>query len=101
MRAIVFARWFSLRPSPMRRAPSGSTQRSKQGSCGVRLGTLALVIAAGFAAAPAAALSLGTPEVASYLGQPLLLRVPAILDDLPESGTQCLRIIGQQGGDVP
>ncbi|HTT12729.1 MAG TPA: hypothetical protein VMG60_17765 [Burkholderiaceae bacterium] len=62
---------------------------------------IALAVTAGFATTPAAALSLGPPEIASYLGQPLLLRVPAILDDPSDDATQCLRIVGQQGEDIP
>jgi hypothetical protein len=61
--------------------------------------TLAVALATG---APGAfALSLGSPEVASFLGQPLLLRVPVILDDPGEGSTQCPRIVGAAGSDVP
>jgi hypothetical protein len=68
---------------------------------GARLRSLVLAVATGFAAAPAAPLSLGTPDVASFLGQPLQLRVPVVLDDPADGSAQCLRIISQPGGDVP
>jgi hypothetical protein len=51
--------------------------------------------------APVAALSLGAPEVSSFLGQPLLLRVPVILDDASDPGPQCARLVSPAGSDVP
>ena len=68
---------------------------------GARLRALVLAVATSLAAAPAAPLSLGTPDVASFLGQPLQLRVPVVLDDPTDGGAQCVRIISQPGGDVP
>src|SRR5215831_2877444 len=101
MRVIVSARWFRLRPSHTRRSASASTQQDRHRSSSAKLCSVALAVAASFASAPAAALSLGPAEVVSYLGQPLLLRVPANLDDPSDGGTPCLRIIREQGGDVP
>src|SRR5215467_2913736 len=102
MRAIVvFARWFSLRPSHMRRSPSASTPRSRRSSPRAGLCSVALAVAASFASGPAAALSIGAPDLVSYLGQPLLLRVPAVLDDPSDGGAPCLRIIREQGTDIP
>jgi hypothetical protein len=102
MRAIVvFARWFFSRPSHMRRSPSASIQRISRSSPRAGLCSIALAVAASFASGSAAALSLGPPDLVSYLGQPLLLRVPAILDDPSDGGTPCLRIIRDQGSDVP
>ena len=76
-------------PLPMRRAPRA------------RLCAVALGVTASFAASSASALSLGTPELASYLGQPLQLRVPAVLDDPSDTAGQCTRIINQPGSEVP
>jgi hypothetical protein len=75
--------------------------RSRRTNQGARLCALALAVAATFAATPAAALSLGSPDVSSFLGQPLVLRVPVVLDDSTETSAQCLRVIGQPGGEVP
>lgn len=50
---------------------------------------------------PAAALGLGAPEVNSYIGQPLALRVPLTIDDTEDLGPQCLRLINQPDGDLP
>jgi hypothetical protein len=67
----------------------------------VRLCTIALAVASAFAATPAAALSLGNADVTSFLGQPLQMRVPVVLDDPSDAGSTCLRLVNQPGGDVP
>jgi hypothetical protein len=51
--------------------------------------------------APAAALGLGAPELASHLGQPLALRVPLTSEDGGDLGPQCLRLVNQPDGDLP
>jgi len=66
-----------------------------------RLCAIAFAVTASFAASSASALSLGTPELASYVGQPLQLRVPVVLDDPLETAGQCTRIISQPGSEVP
>ncbi len=60
-----------------------------------------LAVALAVGAAPAFALSLGNAEVSSYLGQPLSMRVPVILDDLSDGSSQCPRIVAQPSYDVP
>jgi len=85
----------------MRRSLSASTPRTARSRPRAGLCSVALAVAAISASGPAAALSLGAPDLVSYLGQPLLLRVPAILDDPSDGGTPCLRIIREQGADVP
>lgn len=66
-----------------------------------KLCTVALAVASAFTATPAAALSLGNADVTSFLGQPLQMRVPVVLDDPSDAGSTCLRLINQPGGDVP
>lgn len=65
-----------------------------------RLRAAAAAIALCFAT-PAAALGLGTPELASHLGQPLALRVPLTSEDGGDLGPQCLRLVNQPDGDLP
>lgn len=65
-----------------------------------RLRAIAACIAVAFGP-PAAALGLGVPEVASHLGQPLLLRVPLSIEDDTDFGPQCLRLLNPPDGDVP
>jgi hypothetical protein len=100
MNAIVSARWFSSQPSLKHRLSQMADRicppRSK-----AKLSAMALAVAASFATGPASALSLGNPDVTSYLGQPLQMRVPVVLDDTPESTAQCSRIVGQPGADIP
>ncbi|MCX8004339.1 MAG: hypothetical protein N2688_05190 [Burkholderiaceae bacterium] len=50
---------------------------------------------------PASALGLGTPELASHLGQPLALRVPLTGDEGGDFGPQCVRLLPQADGDIP
>jgi hypothetical protein len=66
-----------------------------------RVSAVALAVLATFTAGPAAALSLGNPDVVSFLGQPLHLRVPVAFDPADGSAQQCVHLIGQPGGDVP
>src|SRR5262245_43626556 len=101
MRAIVSARWFFLQLSYMHRFSSASWQRFALSCSGAKLRATTLAVAATFAAGPAAALSLGNPDVLSFLGQPLQMRVPVVLDEPGDAAAQCLRIINQPGGDVP
>jgi hypothetical protein len=50
---------------------------------------------------PAAGLGLGAPEINSYIGQPLALRLPLTIEDSDDLGPQCLRLINQPEGDLP
>src|SRR5262245_1352041 len=81
MLAIVSARWFSSRPSSMRRSSFVQLSKPARLLSGLQLPVLALAVTSCFVATPAAALSLGNPEVTSFLGQPLQMRVPVVLDD--------------------
>src|SRR5882672_5326663 len=101
MQAVFSARWFPSQPSHMRSLPSAPVPLCLRNRSGARLRSLVLAVATSLAAAPAAPLSLGTPDVASFLGQPLQLRVPVVLDDPTDGGAQCVRVISQPGGDVP
>ena len=60
-----------------------------------------LAVALAAAGSSAFALSLGNAEVTSYLGQPLSMRVPVIIDDPSDGSTQCPRLIAQPSYDVP
>src|SRR5262245_50560946 len=97
MLATVSARWFLLRPSYMHRLSLAS--RALSGRRGLRillrLSVFALAVVAGFFATPAAALSLGNADVVSYLGQPLHMRIPVVLDEPGDVAQQCVRIINQ------
>src|SRR5882672_3097528 len=101
MHAIVSLDGFSSQPSYMPRLPLAPDLQPLRNSTGASLRTIVLAVALAFATGPAAALSLGTPEVASSLGQPLQMRVPVVLDDPSDGSAQCLRIISQPGSDVP
>lgn len=85
----------------MPRTPDVHTMLSKRKKHGAVLRTIVIAVAASFASTPVAALSLGTPDVSSFLGQPLMMRVPVVLDETAEAGAQCLRVVNQPGGDIP
>lgn len=67
----------------------------------VALRTIVLALAGACAVGPAGAMSLGNPEVVSYLGQPLRMRVPVILENTSDASGQCVRLINAPAGDVP
>lgn len=66
--------------------PLVSMPRSTHARRRAKLCTIALAVAAAFTATPAVALSLGNADVTSFLGQPLQMRVPVVLDDPSDAG---------------
>lgn len=85
-----------MRPSmnPSCGSPAGRHPRSP-------LRAVAVAVALATMSAPVFALGLGAPDVTSYLGQPLQMRVPVVLDDPADGLTHCPRIVPNSGSDVP
>jgi hypothetical protein len=96
----VSPRW-TLALSSFMSLPADSPSRAARSAGHPRLRAVALSVALALAAPAATAISLGSPEVLSRLGQPLQLRVPVTHDDVPDLSAQCVRLVHLLDADIP